>query len=265
MKTIIKLTAVSLLLPASIILTPSKAASQTVVKIGQAEIAVQSPISFRKKDSIERVSNYNHQESGVTIKKTKYPRSFEDFHIGISMAVPTNNEEFLPIHYGSSYNLEAGFKYFYRPGSRYAIGTIFQYTCYTYQMKEAAANETFVSNVPGEVKQEYFRSSNLGTGLINRFYFFPKSNKPFALDLGGYIDYSYNKRYNVKTIENGKQNKYKYRDGSKFNPIQAGVYGAVSKGKYSIFARYRLTNFFNPNEVSLEVPRLSIGIQITTD
>jgi hypothetical protein len=83
--------------------------------------------------------------------------------------------------------------------------------------------------------------------------------------LGGYIDYSYNKRYNVKTIENGKQNKYKYRDGSKFNPIQAGVYGAVSKGKYSIFARYRLTNFFNPNEVSLEVPRLNIGIQITTD
>lgn len=85
MKTIIKLTAVSLLLPASIILTPSKAVSQTVVKIGQAEIAVQSPISFRKKDSIERVSNYNHQESGVTVKKTKYPRSFEDFHIGISI------------------------------------------------------------------------------------------------------------------------------------------------------------------------------------
>ncbi len=251
-----------------LILSGEKIYSQTVVKIGEAEIAIQSPISVRKRDTtqVNFYQNETKPQSGATgVKKARYPRNSQEFFIGIGMAVPTSNEEFLPMHYGNSYSLEAGFKYFHRTGSRYAIGTTFQYTCYTYKTKGAAADETFFSNIPGEVKKEYFRTDNLGTGIINRIYLFPMKGRPFMLDLGGYADFSYSKRFNVKTIENGKQNKYKYRDGSKFNPVQAGLYGAISKGKYSFYARYRLTNLFNPKEVPLELPRLSLGLQISMD
>lgn len=265
MKNIIKLAVATLILPAAMILTPHETSAQTVVKIGQAEIAIQSPISLRKKDTLEKIKGWSGDNEQHITKKAKYPRSFEDFHIGLSMAVPTNEEEFMPIKYGSSYNLEAGFKYFYRPGSRYAIGSLFQYTCNTFELIDAAQNETFVADVPGTVRREYYRTSNLGTGIINRFYFFPKSSKPFLLELGAYADYSFSKRYNVKTIENGEKNKYKYRDGSKFSPLHAGLYGAVGKGKYLLFARYRLTNLFYESASLPELPRFSIGIQITTD
>ncbi len=265
MKTIIKMAVASLIVPAAMVMMPEKAQAQTVVKIGEAEIAIQSPISFRKKDTLDNVKDRGEESIGKMTKKSKYPRSFEDFHIGLSMAVPTHEEVYMPVKYGSSYNLEAGFKYFYRPGSRYAIGTLFQYTCNTFELIDAAQNEIFVSGVPGTVRREYYRTSNLGTGFINRFYFFPQSSKPFLLELGAYGDYSFSKRYNVKTIENGEKNKYKYRDGSKFSPFHAGLYGAVGKGKYLLFARYRLTNLFYNSASLTELPRFSIGIQIVTD
>lgn len=242
--------------------------SQTVVKIGEAEIAIQSPISIKKRDTVDRRSiskAYGNNEIRV-VKRSTYPKYYEDFFIGIGMAVPTDNGEFLPMHYGSSYSLEAGYKYFYRPSKRYALGTTFQYTFYNFKLKDAAQTGVFESNVPGNVKKEYYRTDNLGTGLINRFYLFPIGNsRPFTLDLGGYLDFSFSKRYNVKTVENGRENKYKYRDGSKFNPVQAGLYGAISKGSYSLYARYRLTNLFNPESVPMELPRFSLGIQVLMD
>lgn len=251
-----------------LILLPSTAISQTVVKIGEAEIAIQSPISIRKKDSVDNVG-YKSVSFGKSdrfgVVKSKYPRSYEDMFVGIAMAVPLRNEEHLPMHYGSSHSIEVGFKYFYRPVARYAIGTLWQYSFYNYRLKDAAANGTFVSDVPGEIRKESFRTDNIGTGLINRFYLFPMNNRPFMLDLGGYVDFSYSKRYHVKTIENGKNTKHKYRDGSKFNPIQAGLYGAVTKGSYSFFVKYRLTNLFNPDAVSMELPRMSMGIQVSLD
>ncbi len=235
----------------------AKIYAQKIVKIGEAEIAIQAPLTIKKADASEEVT------SGLV--KSKYPRMYEHMFIGIAMAVPTGNQEYLPMHYGNSYNLEVGFKYFYRPSAGYAIGTICQYTFYTYKLKDAAANGTFFTDIPGEVKKEYFRTDNLGTGIINRFYLFPLKHKPFMIDLGGYVDFSYSKRYNVKTVEAGKNIKHKYRDGSKFNPIQTGLYGAISKGSYSLYARYRITNLFNPAEVPMELPRLSIGIQKILD
>ncbi|MDP3398211.1 MAG: hypothetical protein Q8S23_03620 [Bacteroidales bacterium] len=269
MKKIIRTVFAAIILPVALLLIHTQAASQTVVKIGEAEIAIQSPISIKKKETPanvnERDVSFGRSDRFGVTKSKHYPRSYEDFFVGIAMAVPLRNQEYLPMHYGSSHSIEVGFKYFYRPAARYAIGTLWQYSFYNYKLKDAAANETFVSNVPGEIRSESFRTDNLGTGIINRFYLFPMQNKPFMLDLGGYVDFSYSKRYHVKTIENGKDTKHKYRDGSKFNPIQAGLYGAITKGSYSLFAKYRLTNLFNPDAIPLELPRLSMGVQISLD
>ncbi len=243
------------LLVSALILIPSsfnKLSAQTVVKIGEAEISVQSPISIKKVEEPVK--------PGI---KSRFPRSFDESYIGFGTALPVDRDQFLPMHYGRINSFELGTKYFYRPGKHYAIGTFAQYTFYNYRLKGAAANETFVPDVPGDVKKEYFRTDNIGTGLVNRFYFFPGSRKPVKLDLGGYVDFSFSKRYNVKTRENGKLKKHKYRDGEMFNPVQCGLYGALSKGSYSVYVRYRLTNLFNPNLVEMELPQLSMGVQIS--
>lgn len=268
MKKINKNIFAAMFIPAMLLFPSGKAAAQTVVKIGEAEIAIQSPISIKKKDTLDYANTRGvsfGRSDRFGVQNSKYPRSYEDFFFGIAMAVPLRDQEYLPMHYGSSHSIEIGFKYFYRPAARYAIGTLWQYSFYNYKLKDAAANETFVSNVPGEVRKESFRTDNLGTGIINRFYLFPMQNKPFMLDLGGYVDFSYSKRYHVKTVENGKDTKHKYRDGSKFNPIQAGLYGAITKGSYSFYAKYRLTNLFNPDAIPMELPRLSMGVQIALD
>ncbi|NCB18491.1 MAG: hypothetical protein EOM61_02590 [Bacteroidia bacterium] len=85
------------------------------------------------------------------------------------------------------------------------------------------------------------------------------------LDIGGYVDFAFSKRYNVKTIENGDKEKYKYRDGSMFNPIQAGIYGAVTVDEYSVFVRYRATNLFNPDKIAMELPEWTIGLRFILD
>ncbi len=232
--------------------------AQRVIKIGEAEIAIQSPITIKKQDTL---NYYSHVTSKSAIKKRatpKYPQIYDEFFFGLGTMIPFNREEFIDIHYGRINTIELGYKYFYRPSRGYAIGSTFQYTNYNYKLRDAAQEGIIVPFVPGYIKKEYFRSDNIGTGLINRFYLFPKRN-PFILDLGGYVDFSFSKRYIVKSSLFGKTDKFKYRDGSKFNPLQAGLYGAISKGDYSVYVRYRLTNMFNPLEIQPELPKLSVG------
>lgn len=237
----------------------SRAYAQRTIKIGQAQISVQSPITVKKQDTLVSLNTVN--TVGTANNRQSYPRKYSEFFFGLGTIIPLDRENYIDMHYGRINTIELGYKYFYKLSSRYAVGTTFQYTYYNYKLKDAAQNNIIVQNVPGEVKKEYFRSDNIGTGLINRFYLFPIKRNPFILDLGGYIDFAFSKRYNVKTVENGKTHKYKYRDGSKFNPLQAGLYGAVTKGDYSLYVRYRLTNLFNPLELEPELPKLSIGIQ----
>jgi len=239
----------------------NKVYAQRVIKIGQAQISVQSPITVKKQDTLDNPSCNVIDLSSKVDSKRKYPKIYKDFFFGLGFAIPVNREDYMDIHYGRINTIEMGYKYFYRASRRYALGTTFQYTYYNYKLNGAAQNNSIIQDVPGEVKKEYFRTDNIGTGLINRFYLFPLKRNPFMLDLGGYIDFAFSKRYNVKTVENGKTHKYKYRDGSKFNPLQAGLYGAITKGDYSLYVRYRLTNLFNPLELDSELPKLSIGIQ----
>lgn len=260
--TLIKIAALSFI--AAAIVSPKEGLSQTVVKIGEAEIAIQSPISIRKRDTLNHNCTYVINDHGKRQGKS-FPGYYEEFFIGMGMAMPIDKNKNLPVYYGNSYSLEVGLRHIYRASGFYAIGTTFQYTFYNYKLKGAAQNKTFVDNVPGEVRREYFRTDNLGVGLFNRFYLSSIKDHSLMLDLGGYADYSYSKRYKVKTIEDGSNEKHKYRDGSMFNPVQAGLYGAISKNSCSFFVRYRLTNLFNPDKVPSELPRFSIGLQLVVD
>ena len=226
--------------------------AQRVVRIGEAEISVQSPISIRKSIPEEQTN------------RPKYPKFQDESYIGFGTVLPMDRESFMDMHYGRINSIEFGHNYFFRPVPGYAIGTFVQYSYYNYKLKDAAVNDVIMEDVPEVVRSEYYRTDNIGTGIVNRFYFVPKKSL-FKIDIGAYVDFAFSKRYKVKTTESGKKEKYKFRDGEKFNPIQEGLYGAVSVDDYSLFVRYRATNLFNPSLLDQQLPDITIGLRLVLD
>ena len=228
----------------------------TRIRIGETIITLQSPLRVQPTalDSIEIDSGiFSRTQSHHTYQK--YPRRYEETYIGFGFAVPYHGASYLPVHSGNSFNLEVGVRYLYRPSNAYAIGTFLQYSCYSYRLKEAS--ELFMETTPkGDVYREFFRTDNIGTGLLQRIWFSRRTQFEAIV----YGDWAYSKRLVVKSHVNNHKEKSKYRDGTKFNPFGAGVQAGIRYRSTTLYARYRLTNFFNPNEIETEVPRLSIGI-----
>ncbi len=233
--------------------------AQTLVQIGEAKIMIQSPIRVEKQDTVNVTDRLNYRRNNTKKRYSGY--STKDFFIGTSAMLPIEDNNKFDMYYGDVFNLEFGYKYFYRVSKRYAIGSTLQYSFYNYKLKEAAQNDYLGFDVPGVVRKEYFRTDNIGTSFINRFYLFPINRRPITLDLGIYTDFSFSRRYVVKSTVDSGNRKSKFKDGSKFNPLQAGIYGAISKGDVSVFMRCRLTNLFNKDQVAYELARYSIGVQ----
>jgi len=248
------------LIAVMIMVTPTKVQAQTIIKIGEAEIVVQSPVSIKRGDSLRVEDAWQDQTSKSERKKFR-PRSSNTAYIGIGLAVPIERDLNLPIHYGASYNFEFGMRSIYRMSRFYGIGTTVSYSFYNYKLKNRPFEDVFTTQP--NVKREYFRTDNISFGIYNRFYITGTSRPRLRIDAGAYGDLGYSRRYKAKGRDEDGRFKGKYRDGSIFNPFQAGLYGALVFGGWSIYGKYRLSNQFNPDPtLSLyETPRLHIGMR----
>jgi len=239
-----------------IFVNSSKTEAQTTIKIGEAELVIQSPIAVKKGDDITQ-SNMTYKNVHVNKKgRTKFwPRSSSFVYAGVGLATPIERDEELPLYYGESYNIEAGFKNIHRLSRFYAIGTMFNYSFYNYKLKEMPFEGIF--EVPSDnIKSEYFRTDNVGVGLFNRFYLTGIGRPRIGIDAGAYGDFAFSRRYKIK----GDERKEKFHDNSVFNSLQAGLYGAFVLGDIAFYVKYRLTNQFNPDLLIKETPKLSIGL-----
>jgi hypothetical protein len=167
----------------------------------------------------------------------------------------------MPIYYGNSYEIQVGFRDVYRKGrSSFAAGSYINLSFDSYKLDKAYLhNPLVVSYDIGTIHKEYYRSSNFTAGLFARFYL----NEALFLDLGPYGEYAYNKKYKVfiTLLGDSGESKIKYRDGRRFNPFNAGLQCSLGFNGFSVYAKYRITNCFNHDNIELEVPRLNIGIQ----
>jgi len=220
--------------------------AQKVVQIGSTEIILQSPL---KVNSVETKMKYCHK------------RHYSETFFGVGLTVNDNNEKYMPIYYGNSYEIQIGFKDVYRKDrSSFATGSFINLSFDSYKLDKAYLHNPLVVNEDiGTIRKEYYRTSNLTAGLFARLYL----NKTIFLDFGPYGEYAYNKKYKVFIALMGDkgESKIKYRDGSRFNPFNAGIQCSIGFDDFSVYAKYRLTNCFNPDKIELEVPRLNIGIQ----
>lgn len=231
---------------------PNQSIAQSVLKLGKTTIQIQSPIKVENKaDSILEFS------CKTTNPKKFRPRTNTEFYVGMGFATRTENNT-LPIYYGDSYNLDIGLKYIYRPARWYALGSLFQFGFNNYKTDGLAKDGTLTGTpIEKNIYKEYYRTNNLGIGIFNRFYLVSNRHSSLFIDIGAYGDWAYSKRVRLKTSE-GKD---KLRDGRRFNPLQGGLYGAVGYGCVLIFAKYRLSNYFNPSKIPQEFDRLNIGLQ----
>ena len=259
-----KLLMLSGLIAAIIAITPSKAQAQTIIRIGEAEFVIQPPVIVKKTDAFKVDDIWQEEqtsESGVVRKKFRSRFSSTTF-LGVGLATPIDRDLDLPIHYGASYNFEVGVRSIYRLSGFYGIGTIVSYSFYNYKLKDSPFKDIFTVTRTN-MKGEYFRTDNISLGFYNRFYITGTNRPRIRIDAGAYGDLAYSRRYKVKGNDAGGRFKEKFRDGSVFNPFQAGLYGALVFGDWSVFGKYRLTNQFNPDPaLSLnETPRLHIGMR----
>ena len=220
--------------------------AQKRVQIGSTELVFQSPlkVSVASEKHIDCPSNH----------------SSETF-FGFGLAVNDKHEEYMPISYGNSYEIQVGCRDVYRKGkSPLAIGSYMNLSFYSYKLDKAYLNNPLVVNDPGTIRKEYYRTSNLCAGIFARLYL----SRNLFIDFGPYGEYAYNRKYKVFTTLLGEdeESKIKYRDGSRFNPFNAGIQCLAGFDDFAVYAKYRLTNAFNHDKIDMEVTRLNIGVQI---
>ena len=117
-----------------------------------------------------------------------------------------------------------------------------------------------------DFKKQTFRSHNVAASAFTRFYLLPprhSGDRRLYIDLGAQGEYAVFRYYMVKFE---KKDKERYKNATAFNPFSASAIVRIG-GKFlpgsnsAIFARYRFTDAFNPKELPMDLPPLTIGIQ----
>jgi hypothetical protein len=223
--------------------------AQKSVQIGVTEIVIQSPVKVISHPEKSKRDRMNHTS---------------EMYMGFGLAVNDAREDYMPLFYGSSYDIQIGVRDIYRnSGNTMAIGSFACLSMYSYKLDRAYFYNPLVADVPGDVSKEYYRSSNITAGIFARLYL----NRAIYMDLGPYGEYGYSRRYKIKTTIAGQDDidKVKYRDGRRFNPVNAGLQCSLGFSKMSVYAKYRLTNYFNPDKIEKELPRLHVGVMFDLD
>ena len=212
--------------------------------------------------------------------KPKLSKS-KSFFASVGFILPNNTGDYFATLGGSSINLNMGMTHENRITDRFALGRTFQYSYYNYRSWNEASNPAFANEVIGKeydrhgIRKQAFRSHNLAAGGFMRFYLVPDKNRLYV-DFGAQGDFAYSKFFKIKTRSEGKN---KYRDDFAFNPFAASAIARIGWDKKrcwctingkcwwgnnsrSIFVRYRFTDAFNSKALSMDLPPITIGIQI---
>jgi hypothetical protein len=241
--------------------TAGMAVARPSVKIGNVEI------SFGKSDTITSADELQlslpEGEGSAVGKRAPYRRRKDEGFIGVGFALPNDGSRYYSVLGVNSYNLDIGYRA-YRHFDRWlAAGYTFQYSFYSYRLKDAMDDPDFLKATTGidsrplyEIDKQAYRSHNVAVGIFTRCYLPPRAT---YIDLGVQGDLAFSKHYRLYYSRDGRQ---EFRSNHAFNPFIASAVAQVGRKSFAIFARYRLTNVFNHSEIFRDLPPLSIGIRV---
>ena len=228
------------------------------LRIGSKFISLKSPFSARNwENAVAEESGYQNAGNVVYIHVKQPAKHRVEMFYGFGFALPKENNigDYYPISTGRSFHLNIGWRHYYRISYGLSLGTMFQYSGYTFHLKNQTRD--FMDYTPkGDIYREYFRTDNIGTGFLQLIRIAPRLH----IETGVYGDFAYSKRYKVKSRVDGKKENTKFRDGTRFNQFQAGAQMGLRWYGTTFYARYRFTNMLNATTMPAELPRWSLGV-----
>ena len=233
-------------------------AQERQLRIGSKFISLKSPFNARNWEDEATENSYQNPGSVVYIHVNKPKTHRIEMFYGFGFALPAGNNtggNYYPISTGRSFHMNIGWRHYYRISYGLSLGTMFQYSGYTFHMKNQTRD--FMDYTPeGDIYREYFRTDNIGTGFLQLI----RVARRLHIETGVYGDFAYSKRYKVKSIVDGKRENTKFRDGTRFNQFQAGAQMGLRWCGTTFYARYRFTNMLNATTMPAELPRWSLGV-----
>ncbi len=204
---------------------------------------------------VDRKQEQRRPESGPNTKT--FSHAF--FRLG---AVASGDFEGARIAYGSSLNLAVGARKKYKITRAISAGYDLEinYTDYKLlQRKGKILPDTILFN-----KSERLDFAGPGLGFFTRINFDPQRGNT----LGGYLDIGiaglWNasiKRITKNKLPDGTLVKTVLKNLTYVNDIDAKLIARIGKNHFSLYASYRLTEYFKPSFNYPDLPRVVIGIE----
>jgi hypothetical protein len=241
------------------------AIAQTGVRIGNLEFTVRNT----ERDTVVQITVDDPCPpcpENETQPKPLYKSRVSDCFFGIGFILPDNSDNYYTVLGGNSINIDVGGERRYHLSRRLAVGGLTQYSFYNYRLRPVdhlLEEVTGMSVVKDDVRKHVFRSHNLAAGVFTRFYLSPpraSSGKGgMFMEVGAQGDFAFSKYSKLITHSSGKS---KNRDGYAFNPFTASATARIGWSSTVIYARYRFTDAFNQKALPMDLPPITIGIQI---
>ncbi len=169
------------------------------------------------------------------------------------------------ITYGESYSVDFGIK------TRYQFTGIYSLTFNTgfmhnrYQMSDGMFDgiASLIHNVAFITNNERFRTWGVTLSLGHRFNFRKTSNLKNYIEASVYGNYVYSRKYIIDyKSDNDASATLDYSNPNIFNPFEAGVQLNLGFHWFSVWGRYRLTDWFNSDHTAVKLPRWTIGMAV---
>ena len=177
--------------------------------------------------------------------------------------VSFDNDNYLPLK--SSFEFETGTFYRFRLNKLFAVISDLTFVSSWNRIKLDANPELPVANL--DLNKAKYIYHQVKSALAFQFNFKPKRGNQLGkyLDLGVYGSYNYSRRfmYRLDIVDVAKNAKVTMKKLAYMNPIEYGFSIRLGNGRSCIYSRYRLSDIFNENTnfISLELPRLTIGLE----
>ena len=199
---------------------------------------------------------------GDTLRPTRGPnlKHFTIGYIGLGFPVFTN-EDVDYTKFGASSTLDFGIRYKRRLSNTFALGLDLGLNFSDYAIKQGSGKTT-----PDTVinDKEKFQVNTLNGSAYFRVNAGRRGNYiGNYLDLGAYYGWNMLKKH--KTVNENTEGEKVKVSTSRLNYIENFSYGLLARvgiSRYSLTARYRLSNIYEPSYNLPELPRLTIGVEI---
>ena len=196
-------------------------------------------------------------------------KSFGQVYASMGFCAQQSEGEGANIEPGRSFITKFGYRHKYKINPVLALGFGVNYG-YSHYLLSADSAKIFPTNQVFD--KEKLRVHNIGFELFGRINF-DKNRGNFLgkyMDLGGYFNWIYAANYLAITKEfdpnmNADIIKTKYTNLSYVEPFSYGFVVRLSFNKVGLCADYRISDLFKPEFNYPEMPRLTVGLDLSIE